>query len=169
RGGVGAPATTAASTWCCSTSSRRSTATSTSPPSPAATGPTACWSCRCHRPPAAWPAWPSPACPSCWSTATGPACPPWSPTTSRAAGSPPPPPRGRPPPPPLVDAGHEPSPFTGDEPGNPLGFTSSAAREQGYRETMADAGLTVRPGDVRHGPHARPVARDLAERLLAGD
>jgi DNA-binding LacI/PurR family transcriptional regulator len=69
----------------------------------------------------------------------------------------------------LVELGHEHIAFIGDEPGNPLGFTSSAAREQGYRETMADAGLTVRPGDVRHGPHVRPVARDLAECLLAGD
>ena len=28
-------------------------------------------------------------------------------------------------------------------------------REQGYRETMAEAGLAVEPDDVRHGPHVR--------------
>jgi DNA-binding LacI/PurR family transcriptional regulator len=67
----------------------------------------------------------------------------------------------------LVDLGHEHIAFIGDEPENPLGFTSSSAREQGYHETMAAAGLVVRPGDVRHGPHVRAVARDLAADLLA--
>jgi LacI family transcriptional regulator len=69
----------------------------------------------------------------------------------------------------LVDLGHERIAFIGDEPGNPLGFTSSGSRERGYVETMADAGLTVRPGDIRHGPHVRTVARELANQLLAGD
>jgi DNA-binding LacI/PurR family transcriptional regulator len=68
----------------------------------------------------------------------------------------------------LIDLGHSHIAFIGDEPGNPLGFTSSAARERGYHETMAAAGLTVGEGDVRHGPHIRPVARGLAEDLLAG-
>ncbi|MBN2624137.1 MAG: LacI family DNA-binding transcriptional regulator [Acidimicrobiales bacterium] len=67
----------------------------------------------------------------------------------------------------LLDLGHERIAFLGDEPGNPLGFTSSSAREAGYRETMESAGLAVRPGDVRHGPHVRAVARDLTRAMLA--
>ena len=69
----------------------------------------------------------------------------------------------------LLDLGHRHIAFIGDEPGNPLGFTSSAARERGFHETMAAAGLAVGPGDVRHSPHVRTVARDLAGELLAGD
>jgi DNA-binding LacI/PurR family transcriptional regulator len=69
----------------------------------------------------------------------------------------------------LIELGHERIAFIGDDPGNPLGFTSSGARERGYAETMAEAGLSVRPGDIRHGPHVRNVARDLANELLAGD
>jgi LacI family transcriptional regulator len=69
----------------------------------------------------------------------------------------------------LIDLGHRHIAFIGDEPDNPLGFTSSTARERGYHETMAAAGLAVGPGDVRHGPHVRTVARGMAEELLAGD
>jgi len=68
----------------------------------------------------------------------------------------------------LLDLGHTRIAFVGDDPDNPLGFTSSRAREDGYRETMAAAGLEVRPGDIVHGPHVRPIARQLAERMLAG-
>jgi len=68
----------------------------------------------------------------------------------------------------LLDLGHERIAFLGDDPDNPLGFTSSSAREQGYRETMADAGLPVRESDVRHGPHVRTVARSLAEDMMSG-
>lgn len=68
----------------------------------------------------------------------------------------------------LIDLGHERIAFLGDDPGNPLGFVSSAAREAGYRETMAAAGLGVGPGHVLHGPHVRGVARDLAAELLSG-
>ncbi len=69
----------------------------------------------------------------------------------------------------LIDLGHRRIAFIGDDPGNPLGFTSSGARERGYVETMAEAGLTVRPGDIVHGPHVRNVARHLANELLAAD
>jgi DNA-binding LacI/PurR family transcriptional regulator len=69
----------------------------------------------------------------------------------------------------LIELGHRHIAFIGDEPDNPLGFTSSSARERGYHETMAAAGLTVGPADVRHGPHVRLVARRMAEELLAGD
>jgi LacI family transcriptional regulator len=67
----------------------------------------------------------------------------------------------------LVDLGHERIAFIGEQPDNPLGFTASKDREQGYRDTMAAAGLTVRNGDVRHGPHVRQAARRLADELLA--
>ena len=66
----------------------------------------------------------------------------------------------------LIDLGHEHIAFIGDEPDNPLGFTSSGARERGYHETMEAAGLKVGAGDVRHGPHVRTVARRMAEELL---
>ena len=68
----------------------------------------------------------------------------------------------------LLDLGHTRIAFLGDDPDNPLGFSSSTAREQGFRKTMADAGLTVTPRDVLHGPHVRAVACELSERLLAG-
>jgi LacI family transcriptional regulator len=67
----------------------------------------------------------------------------------------------------LLELGHERIAFLGDDPDNPLGFASSGAREQGYRETMRSAGLDVDDDQVRHGPHVRAVARELAEQLLA--
>jgi DNA-binding LacI/PurR family transcriptional regulator len=67
----------------------------------------------------------------------------------------------------LLALGHERIAFIGDEPDNPLGFVSSAQREQGYRQTLAAAGIGVRPGYVRHGPHVRAVARLRTEELLA--
>lgn len=67
----------------------------------------------------------------------------------------------------LVSLGHERIAFIGDDPDNPLGFISSAHRERGYRATLRDAGLRVRPGYVRHGPHVRTIARRRTEELLA--
>jgi DNA-binding LacI/PurR family transcriptional regulator len=67
----------------------------------------------------------------------------------------------------LVELGHERIAFIGDDPQNPLGFVSSSQRERGYREVMREAGLRVRPGYVRHGPHVRAVARCRTEELLA--
>jgi DNA-binding LacI/PurR family transcriptional regulator len=68
----------------------------------------------------------------------------------------------------LLDLGHRRIAFLGDDPANPLGFTSSTCREQGFRETMAAAGVDVGADDVLHGPHVRAVARDLAIDLLSG-
>jgi len=68
----------------------------------------------------------------------------------------------------LLSLGHERIAFIGDEPDNPLGFVSSGNRERGYCESMAEAGVDVRTGDVRHGPHVREVARRLTEQLFAG-
>lgn len=67
----------------------------------------------------------------------------------------------------LLELGHERIAFIGDEPQNPLGFTSSRDREEGFRETMAGAGLPVPDTVVSHGPHVRPIARDLAGEILA--
>jgi DNA-binding LacI/PurR family transcriptional regulator len=67
----------------------------------------------------------------------------------------------------LLDLGHDRVGFLGDDPSNPLGFRSSTAREQGYRESLAAAGLAIRDEHVLHGPHVRSVARELAHRLLA--
>jgi DNA-binding LacI/PurR family transcriptional regulator len=67
----------------------------------------------------------------------------------------------------LVALGHRRIAFIGDDPDNPLGFVSSSQRERGYRVTMREAGLRVRPGYVRHGPHVRNIARRRTEELLA--
>lgn len=67
----------------------------------------------------------------------------------------------------LLDLGHRRIAFLGDDPSNPLGFTSSGARETGYRETMEAAGVDVPPEDVLHGPHVRAVARELTAQMLA--
>jgi LacI family transcriptional regulator len=67
----------------------------------------------------------------------------------------------------LLALGHERIAFLGDDPVNPFGFASSSSREQGFRQTMADAGLTVDERLVRHGSHDRNVGRRLTEQLLA--
>lgn len=67
----------------------------------------------------------------------------------------------------LLELGHERIAFIGDEPDNPFGFTSSRDRERGYRSTMAGAGIAVPEHYVRHGPHVRSVAHDLASGLLS--
>lgn len=67
----------------------------------------------------------------------------------------------------LLALGHERIAFIGDEPDNPFGFTSSGDRERGFVEAMGTAGVEIRPGYIRHGPHVRSVARRLTEELLA--
>jgi DNA-binding LacI/PurR family transcriptional regulator len=67
----------------------------------------------------------------------------------------------------LLALGHERVAFIGDDPDNPLGFTAGSSRQAGYRLTMAEAGMKVPPGYVRHGPHVRMIARRLTEQLLA--
>ena len=67
----------------------------------------------------------------------------------------------------LLALGHERIAFIGDDPDNPLGFTAGSSREDGYRQTMADAGIELPAVYVRHGPHVRSVARGLTEELLA--
>jgi DNA-binding LacI/PurR family transcriptional regulator len=67
----------------------------------------------------------------------------------------------------LRGLGHEQIAFIGEEPDNPLGFSSSNLRQEGYREVMADARLEMDPDLVRHGPHERSVAQRITEELLS--
>jgi DNA-binding LacI/PurR family transcriptional regulator len=67
----------------------------------------------------------------------------------------------------LIDLGHEHIAFIGDEPDNPLGFTSSGAGSAATRRPWRTPG-SGRAGRRRHGPHVRTVARRMAEELLAG-
>lgn len=66
----------------------------------------------------------------------------------------------------LIDLGHERIAFIGDDPANPLGFIAGTSREEGYRQSMAEADMPVPEGYVLHGPHVRTVARGLTEQLL---
>jgi DNA-binding LacI/PurR family transcriptional regulator len=66
----------------------------------------------------------------------------------------------------LVGLGHQRIAFIGGDPDDPLGFTSAADRERGFREVMADAGLPVDESLVRHGTHAREVALAITTELL---
>lgn len=67
----------------------------------------------------------------------------------------------------LRSLGHQRIAFMGDDPDNPFGFTSSTAREEGFRATMAETGVEVDDRLVKHGPHDRTVGRRLTEELLA--
>jgi DNA-binding LacI/PurR family transcriptional regulator len=68
----------------------------------------------------------------------------------------------------LVGLGHERIAFIGGDPEDPLGFTSAADREAGFREVMADAGLAVDEALVHHVTHAREVALAITTELLRG-
>jgi LacI family transcriptional regulator len=67
----------------------------------------------------------------------------------------------------LLALGHERIAFIGEAPDNEFGFTASPARELGYRQTLAGAGLETRHEFVRYGPHDRTAAQRLTEQLLA--
>ena len=67
----------------------------------------------------------------------------------------------------LVELGHREIAFIGDSSDNAFGFTSSAKREEGYREVLRDAGIRLRRSLVRHGPHDRLAGRRLTDELLA--
>jgi LacI family transcriptional regulator len=67
----------------------------------------------------------------------------------------------------LLELGHERIAFIGDHPDNSFGFTSSSAREVGYRAALSDAGIAVTEAYVRYGSHDRAVAEGLASELLA--
>lgn len=67
----------------------------------------------------------------------------------------------------LLELGHRDIAFIGGESDNGFGFTSSARRELGYRDMLRQAGVRIRRGYIRHGPHERLAARRLTEQLLA--
>lgn len=67
----------------------------------------------------------------------------------------------------LLSLGHQRIAFVGEPARNPFNFVSSRYREEGYREALHEAGIEVTPQYVRHGPHLRTAARQLASELLA--
>jgi DNA-binding LacI/PurR family transcriptional regulator len=69
----------------------------------------------------------------------------------------------------LLDLGHRSIAFIGDALADPFGFTSSRDRERGFRDELAQAGLSVPDDWIGHGAHGRYEARDLARRMLAGE
>jgi len=66
----------------------------------------------------------------------------------------------------LVDFGHERIAFIGEEPDNPLGFVSGAARQRGYMDVLAAAGLRA---IISHAPHDRVAAQMLTADLLESE
>jgi DNA-binding LacI/PurR family transcriptional regulator len=67
----------------------------------------------------------------------------------------------------LLAAGHTRIGFVGDEARNPLGFTSSDLRLDGYREALTAAGIAVDERLIGRGLHGRDSARELSAELLA--
>ncbi len=67
----------------------------------------------------------------------------------------------------LLALGHRRIAFVGDQTTNPFGFTSSTNRLQGYRQAMEAAGVSLRAGYLRHGPHGREIAHRLTDELLS--
>ena len=65
----------------------------------------------------------------------------------------------------LLSLGHEHIAFLGEPERNPFGFVSSRNREAGYADALADVGA-VQPRYVKHGPHVRTAARQLASELF---
>ncbi len=67
----------------------------------------------------------------------------------------------------LIDMGHERIAFIGEPPHNAFGFTAGALREEGYRSTMARAGLAVPEEYVRYGAFLHSAAKNRATELLS--
>jgi alpha-glucosidase len=67
----------------------------------------------------------------------------------------------------LMSLGHERIAFIGEPERNPFGFVSSRYRQEGYTAALADAGIAFDPRYVKHGPHVRTAARQLASELFA--
>lgn len=66
----------------------------------------------------------------------------------------------------LLDLGHRRIAFVGDTFEQPLGFSSSRKRYQGYLQAYTDAGLTPDPDLCMLGPHGIEPARQLTHDLL---
>ena len=67
----------------------------------------------------------------------------------------------------LLSLGHERIAFIGEPERNPFGFVSSRYRQEGYADALADAGIAFDRRYVKHGPHVRTAARQLANELFA--
>ena len=67
----------------------------------------------------------------------------------------------------LLSLGHERIAFIGEPERNPFGFVSSRYRQEGYASALADAGIEFDRRYVKHGPHVRTAARQLAVELFA--
>jgi DNA-binding LacI/PurR family transcriptional regulator len=66
----------------------------------------------------------------------------------------------------LLSLGHEQIAFIGEQPHNRFGFVASTHREAGYRQAMAEAGISVRSELVRYGAYLHSAARKIARDLL---
>jgi DNA-binding LacI/PurR family transcriptional regulator len=66
----------------------------------------------------------------------------------------------------LIDLGHTRIAFVGEPPHNAFGFIAGVRREEGFRKTMADAGLLVPASLVRYGAYLHSAARQMATELL---
>jgi DNA-binding LacI/PurR family transcriptional regulator len=66
----------------------------------------------------------------------------------------------------LLELGHKRIAFIGEDPHNPFGFTSSTAREHGYYDALAAAGIDPVAAFVQYAPHDREVARKVTGKLL---
>lgn len=68
----------------------------------------------------------------------------------------------------LLELGHRRIGFVGDAFENPFDFTSARDRFTGYRQALADFGISASPDLVALGGHGRYEARDLGRALLEG-
>ena len=66
----------------------------------------------------------------------------------------------------LLSLGHKRIAFVSEPPHNAFGFIAGARREEGFRATMAEAGLKVPASYVRYGAYLHSAARQLAIELL---
>lgn len=66
----------------------------------------------------------------------------------------------------LIDLGHKRIAFVSEPPHNAFGFIAGAHREEGFRATMAAAGLEVPVSYVRYGAYLHSAAKRMATELL---
>jgi len=67
----------------------------------------------------------------------------------------------------LLSLGHERIAFIGEPERNPFGFVSSRYRQEGFIAALTAAGVALERRYLKHGPHARAAARQLAAELFA--
>lgn len=67
----------------------------------------------------------------------------------------------------LISLGHTRIAFVSEPPHNAFGFIAGARREEGFRATMAEAGLPVLSSLIRYGAYLHSAARQMATELLS--